>query len=424
MAAACSLLSRGRVATLKTLQLEAWGLRSVSPSLSLCTKSEGSKRGPKNNVVAPQESTKLLATKTAVEFPKKLFPSSHPPSGNKGETKTTASTSPDEALKLTDEDVRKFLSRKTLVAFPERVTLSSLEGKASITTRGGLSKKLAEEESSSSSESDSSSDSDEESASEVAIKTRVEFPRQEPFFFETRTAKVMTSPEESLSQKRDREYIPKKKPYRPEIETPHIKQMKSGKTATDNSKILKLETKEPAMKHSPKETNLQRSVSKTQIEESQKLTEVKLKESRHLAETSIGAAAAQLKVPPLPHQDMEHKLTLLRWEETKTREVQETEVQERNTPKLQEEFLKDTTLMVNTTTEEEMLQETGAQTEEQAAIQETKTAAASSQEEFDNSTYRNLQHHEYNMYTFVDFDVELSKFRQPQPSSGRLSSRY
>uniref|UniRef100_A0A8C3P4Z4 NADH dehydrogenase [ubiquinone] flavoprotein 3, mitochondrial n=1 Tax=Chrysemys picta bellii TaxID=8478 RepID=A0A8C3P4Z4_CHRPI len=54
----------------------------------------------------------------------------------------------------------------------------------------------------------------------------------------------------------------------------------------------------------------------------------------------------------------------------------------------------------------------------------TKTAAASAQEEFDNSTYKNLQHHEYNMYTFVDFDVELSQFRQPQPSSGRLSPRH
>uniref|UniRef100_A0A8C3T5D5 NADH dehydrogenase [ubiquinone] flavoprotein 3, mitochondrial n=1 Tax=Chelydra serpentina TaxID=8475 RepID=A0A8C3T5D5_CHESE len=54
----------------------------------------------------------------------------------------------------------------------------------------------------------------------------------------------------------------------------------------------------------------------------------------------------------------------------------------------------------------------------------TKTASASAQEEFDNSTYKNLQHHEYNMYTFVDFDVELSKFRQPQPSSGRLSPRH
>ncbi|XP_038245506.1 NADH dehydrogenase [ubiquinone] flavoprotein 3, mitochondrial [Dermochelys coriacea] len=424
--AASSLLGCGRAATLKTLQLEAWGLRSLSPSLSLCTKSESSKKGQEKDVVAPQESTKLLATKTTVEFPKKLFPSSHPPSANKGETKTIASTSTDEALKLTNEEVRKFLSRKTLVAFPERVTLSSLEGKASITTRGGLSKKLAEEESSSSSESDSSSDSDEEdSVSGVATKTRVEFPRHDPFSFGNRTVKVMTLADKSLSQKGDKEYIPKKKPYRPEIEAPHIKQMESGKTATANSKILKSETRAPSMKQNLKGTDLQKSISKTQAEESQKLTAVRLKESRHLAETPIGAppAAAQLKVPPEPQQEMEQKLTLLRWEETKRREVQETETKEKAAPKLQEEFLKETPFMVNTTTEE-IIQEAGVQTEEQGTIQETNTASASAQEEFDNSTYKNLQHHAYNMYTFVDFDVELSKFRQPQPSSGRLSPRH
>ncbi|XP_064328492.1 NADH dehydrogenase [ubiquinone] flavoprotein 3, mitochondrial isoform X2 [Phalacrocorax carbo] len=56
----------------------------------------------------------------------------------------------------------------------------------------------------------------------------------------------------------------------------------------------------------------------------------------------------------------------------------------------------------------------------------TKTTAAAepAPEEFDNSTYKNLQHHEYNIYTFVDSVVVLSKFRQPQPSSGRPSPRH
>ncbi|XP_076210739.1 NADH dehydrogenase [ubiquinone] flavoprotein 3, mitochondrial isoform X3 [Aptenodytes patagonicus] len=56
----------------------------------------------------------------------------------------------------------------------------------------------------------------------------------------------------------------------------------------------------------------------------------------------------------------------------------------------------------------------------------TKTTAAAepAPEEFDNSTYKNLQHHEYNTYTFVDSVAVLSKFRQPQPSSGRLSPRH
>uniref|UniRef100_A0A8B9QNH1 NADH dehydrogenase [ubiquinone] flavoprotein 3, mitochondrial n=1 Tax=Anas platyrhynchos TaxID=8839 RepID=A0A8B9QNH1_ANAPL len=55
---------------------------------------------------------------------------------------------------------------------------------------------------------------------------------------------------------------------------------------------------------------------------------------------------------------------------------------------------------------------------------EPAAAAQPDPEEFDNSTYKNLQHHEYNMYTFIDSVVVLSKFRQPQPSSGRPSPRH
>ncbi|XP_025891940.1 NADH dehydrogenase [ubiquinone] flavoprotein 3, mitochondrial isoform X2 [Nothoprocta perdicaria] len=57
---------------------------------------------------------------------------------------------------------------------------------------------------------------------------------------------------------------------------------------------------------------------------------------------------------------------------------------------------------------------------------ETKAPAAAqpAPEEFDSSTYKNLQHHDYDIYTFADSNVLLSKFRQPQPSSGRPSPRH
>ncbi|XP_051474991.1 NADH dehydrogenase [ubiquinone] flavoprotein 3, mitochondrial isoform X5 [Apus apus] len=51
-------------------------------------------------------------------------------------------------------------------------------------------------------------------------------------------------------------------------------------------------------------------------------------------------------------------------------------------------------------------------------------AAEPAPEEFDNSTYKNLQHHNYNIYTFFDSIEVLAKFRQPQPSSGRPSPRH
>uniref|UniRef100_A0A8C6U1J1 NADH dehydrogenase [ubiquinone] flavoprotein 3, mitochondrial n=1 Tax=Neogobius melanostomus TaxID=47308 RepID=A0A8C6U1J1_9GOBI len=46
------------------------------------------------------------------------------------------------------------------------------------------------------------------------------------------------------------------------------------------------------------------------------------------------------------------------------------------------------------------------------------------EEPFDNTTYKNCQHHEYTPYTFADLDVEMSKYRLPQPSSGRPSPRH
>ncbi|XP_059944093.1 NADH dehydrogenase [ubiquinone] flavoprotein 3, mitochondrial-like [Mesoplodon densirostris] len=46
------------------------------------------------------------------------------------------------------------------------------------------------------------------------------------------------------------------------------------------------------------------------------------------------------------------------------------------------------------------------------------TLAATPAELFDNTNYENLQHHDYSTYTFLDLNLELSKFRMLQPSSG------
>ncbi|PIO25816.1 hypothetical protein AB205_0183360, partial [Aquarana catesbeiana] len=49
------------------------------------------------------------------------------------------------------------------------------------------------------------------------------------------------------------------------------------------------------------------------------------------------------------------------------------------------------------------------------------SAAPPPEEPFDNSKYQNQQHFSYTPFTFVDYDVDLSKYRLPQPSSGRPS---
>ncbi|XP_078512501.1 NADH dehydrogenase [ubiquinone] flavoprotein 3, mitochondrial [Lissotriton helveticus] len=64
------------------------------------------------------------------------------------------------------------------------------------------------------------------------------------------------------------------------------------------------------------------------------------------------------------------------------------------------------------------------ETEELRTPQGAEAAAGVQEEVFDNSTYRNLQHHSFTPFTFIDIDVELSKFRLPQPSSGRPSPQH
>ncbi|KAG7330888.1 hypothetical protein KOW79_004857 [Hemibagrus wyckioides] len=62
--------------------------------------------------------------------------------------------------------------------------------------------------------------------------------------------------------------------------------------------------------------------------------------------------------------------------------------------------------------------------EPEAATAPEEAAPAPEPEPFDNTTYKNLQHHNYNIYTFVDMDVEMAKQRLPQPSTGRPSPRH
>uniref|UniRef100_A0A667G7R5 NADH dehydrogenase [ubiquinone] flavoprotein 3, mitochondrial n=1 Tax=Lynx canadensis TaxID=61383 RepID=A0A667G7R5_LYNCA len=50
--------------------------------------------------------------------------------------------------------------------------------------------------------------------------------------------------------------------------------------------------------------------------------------------------------------------------------------------------------------------------------------SAPAPEPLDSATYKNLQHHDYTPYTFLDLNLDLSKFRMPQPSSGRESPRH
>ncbi|GAB0178280.1 NADH dehydrogenase flavoprotein 3, mitochondrial [Grus japonensis] len=420
--AAPSLLGCGRAATRKVLRLEASGLRGAVPSAALCTRPAGSGTPP-TNVVAPQGSTKLLAIKAPVEFPKMLSSSSLLASANKGES--ISSTNLEEASKPA-EDMRTFMSRKTVVAFPQRVVVSSLEEENLITaaTEGDLRKELVEEEtsSSSSSDSDSSSDSEEENDdSEVAIKTKVEFPRRDSIFSENIAVKASILARENLSQKSHKEYVAKKS-HKTETNVSPIKHIAFSKTSV-NHETSKSKARDPKVKSTPKEADRQKLVVEPHMVESQDLTNV-VHKSDYLEEKSIGTqvAAIQLKASSVTREDKKQKL-VSRGEGKKVKEAQESEAKVVTASKL-EEISESTVMAMGTTAKEETIQEAGVQTGERSTTEEPTAAAEPAPEEFDNSTYKNLQHHEYNIYTFVDSVVVLSKFRQPQPSSGRPSPRH
>ncbi|CAL8265922.1 unnamed protein product [Lota lota] len=61
---------------------------------------------------------------------------------------------------------------------------------------------------------------------------------------------------------------------------------------------------------------------------------------------------------------------------------------------------------------------------EPEAVEASEAAAPEPEEPFDNSTYKNRQHHNYDTFTFVDLDLEMAKHRLPQPSSGRPSPQH
>ncbi|NWI61188.1 NDUV3 dehydrogenase, partial [Calyptomena viridis] len=316
------------------------------------------------------------------------------------------------------------MSRKTVVAFPQRVVVSSLEEEklTKPATGGGLRKELAEEQtsSSSSSESDSSSDSEAENDdSEVPMKTKVEFPRRGPIFPEHIAVKASMVAKENLFLKPHKEYRLKKLPHKPEIDVSAVKQVKFSKTSV-SQETSKSKARDTKVKSTPKAVDQQEVVLEPRVVESQHQTGVTRK-SDYLVEKSFGTqvAAIQLKASATTQEDKKQK-QVSRGEKEKVKEAQESEVKEVTAPKM-EETPGSRVLVMGTTAKEETIQEAGAQAGESSTIEALGEPAP---EEFDNSTYQNLQHHEYHTYTFADYITILSKFRQPQPSSGRPSPRH
>ncbi|XP_060091242.1 NADH dehydrogenase [ubiquinone] flavoprotein 3, mitochondrial [Heteronotia binoei] len=417
------LVACGRGAAFKILKLQEWSLRSLPSIVSVCTN--------------PGDSGKT---------------------SRKNKSENVISSIPEETVKLTDEGLKKFWANKTLVTFPQRASIPSLEREPGFSSTGGSNEKPDEKSSSSSSsESDSSSD-EEDNVIKDTLKTKVEFPSRKPISSEERMVKENTSDQQfPQSQKEDSApekcldspiitespfkekgvVLPRQDPISSENRTVKVTTSKQqfptpeshapqcspritesltkekGVHQTTDDKLLQAESVKHAAKQSSKETCLKGTDFGIKPVESQRHTANQL-------ETSVHEAAPSKLSKTLQQSMMTQSLTLLRQEESAARGVQDAESQERGTTEVQEELLD--VRVVETSIKEEITLETGIQGEKQKL--EVKAAVETAQEATDISTYKNLQHHEYTPFTFVNYDVELSKFRLPQPSSGRVSPRH
>ncbi|XP_029796467.1 NADH dehydrogenase [ubiquinone] flavoprotein 3, mitochondrial [Suricata suricatta] len=167
----------------QTVLLDTQAFRGLAPSVSLSAESGKSEKGlpptpkkqspPKTcprgrqieDVVEPKERGTLLATPTAAEWSRNASsPSSHPPVVAPGGAVAGPGPGPHGGPLITDEGPLGFLSRKTVVEFPQKV-LSPLR------KPGSDSNALQEssgDDSSSSSSSSSSSDSESEEEGQSA----------------------------------------------------------------------------------------------------------------------------------------------------------------------------------------------------------------------------------------------------------------
>ncbi|XP_072115891.1 uncharacterized protein ndufv3 isoform X1 [Mobula birostris] len=73
--------------------------------------------------------------------------------------------------------------------------------------------------------------------------------------------------------------------------------------------------------------------------------------------------------------------------------------------------------------EEELIEDSWASSSANATDTPMEAVVEPIEEVSDPSTYKNTQHHDYTPLTFIDLEMEMVKYRLPQPSSGRLSPR-
>ncbi|XP_076975116.1 NADH dehydrogenase [ubiquinone] flavoprotein 3, mitochondrial isoform X1 [Tamandua tetradactyla] len=479
--AAPLLLRQGRAGALKILLPEVPALRGLASTGFLSAESGKSTKGlssnPKKqstpkNVVEPKERGKLLPTHTAAELSKTLpWPHSDPPVVNKAGT--AIGPGPDHIMPSADEAVPRFLSRKTSVAFPQKVS-SPFRKQCSESETRQKSRETAGASSSSSSSSSSDSESDEEGQASgvgprVASKARGRFPEPEASApsFENRTPKAVTpTKEKSRSPKPRADYVYPETPHRPETEGSTGQRVEGKKDAKPRTAIPKPEAGGDFLKQNINEKQLQK-IGRLNKRDKESHKPVEVKNLPGLAESGLstqssghagpavltGEATAGTRLQAassatrrdnlekqVPEPNRKVASPFFREENSgmqvgigkskgafQTKEdVLEDQVPEGNVetvPDKSNDLLAEKIPGLSLEEKGEIIEDSATEVGDQVGTQAMAEAAAPA-EPFDISTYKNLQHHEYSTYTFLDLNLNLSKFRMPQPSSGRESPRH
>ncbi|XP_007172746.2 NADH dehydrogenase [ubiquinone] flavoprotein 3, mitochondrial isoform X1 [Balaenoptera acutorostrata] len=477
MAMAASLLLRqGLAGGLKTVLLEAGVFRGLASTVSLSAESGKNEKGlppnPKKqsspkNVVEPKERGRQLAAPAADELSKNVpSPTSSPPVVNQG--RVLAGPNPDASMPLTDRGVLKFLPRKTLVEFPQKVAppfgKQGSDSEATQQSRKGTDDSSSSSSSSSSSDSESDEEGDSsEAGPQAKSKRRGGFPVAEASRSSADGAPQteISAQEKSVSQQLHPDLVSAQRPHQAKKKGASSQPSEDRKDPKPKTTAPKSHAAEKFMEQNVKEKQWQQVSTSNEIgKESQKPLKVK----KTLSDRTKSGLSTQPNGSPAPTQSAETRAgrRLPATPETEERllgkqvpepdaEVAPSLFKKENLGKqvaegilkAKEEILEDQlpvknvkpvalhnkdvsdekTAVLKLEEKGGIIEDSATQMEGQDGTQESPPAATLA-EPFDNTTYKNLQHHDYSTYTFLDLNLELTKFRMPQPSSGRESPRH
>ncbi|XDV30908.1 hypothetical protein PO909_033733 [Leuciscus waleckii] len=478
---ATSLLRLGRLGSVKCLLRDGWSTPRAPFVAGLCTKGNVPPKTPKKakaSTIEADERASLLAYKPAVAFPSKLSAAGFllkDVALGKSETAEAVSTaaanettadSPVAETAAADIAVEE---AKIKEVPPTNGATTEIGGSKTSDVKAEVQKDQVDTSSSSSSDSDSDSESDDE-------KPKTETPVQSgEKAAEEKKAPGLTSEEVGVP---DKEANPETTPFGEaqesaetvtkvtpeEVPAPSAKPVGSVETLIDPAPVLS-STSEAVPEVSSEAVPEVSSEAVPEVS-SEAVPEVSSESITVATSDNILDSATEIKTAPMEEIAVEKEPEIKVEEEPEIKVEEEPEIKVEETVKVSAEVLPEVTtearsedvadtavdvgpevsseapgdvpapkaeagtLNAEGTPSEELVDPAPVTADAVEALAETdvvetpeeqapEKAPEPEPEPFDNTTYKNLQHHQYNAFTFADLDVEMSKHRLPQPSAGR-----